>query len=227
MSNLPRRPSKSAPAKPRVYAGVDHAARLSERRERFIQAGIQLFGTAGYHATTVRTLCEESGLTSRYFYESFASTESLLITCYQRLMSDFRARLLASLDAAPREIPAMVRVGVHAFLESMRDPIVARISLVEVLGVSPAVRAAAMENTRIDGNQLVMLLKSTGVKTGLSAQDEETIGVALAGSMAFVANHWIESGYKAPIEDMVENCLRVLGGTAMALGAPQGLGKGR
>src|SRR3569623_1589182 len=78
----------------RIYAGQQRGARVAERRQRFIEAGIRQFGSLGYQTTTVRSLCTEAELSTRYFYESFDSVEAVLIASYQQLMHDFRERLL-------------------------------------------------------------------------------------------------------------------------------------
>ena len=87
-------PLSSRPSSERPYGGRDHDARVSERRERFIRAGVRVIGAAGYRAATVRALCAEAGLSNRYFYESFDSTEALLMAVYRQLMGECQAAIL-------------------------------------------------------------------------------------------------------------------------------------
>ncbi len=79
----------------RPYAGASREARESARREQIIAAGIELFGTQGYRAATVGAICETAGLNKRYFYESFATLEDLLVEVYERVVADLRAAVLA------------------------------------------------------------------------------------------------------------------------------------
>jgi AcrR family transcriptional regulator len=37
---------------------------------------------SGYRNTTVKAVCEAAGLTERYFYESFANSEALLVAAF-------------------------------------------------------------------------------------------------------------------------------------------------
>ena len=86
--------SKPAAAKAdpgRRYRGVSEAARQAERRQRFIEAGLTVFGSRGYHSSTVRSICSEAGLTERYFYESFANSEDLLCVVYEHVNQRIRA----------------------------------------------------------------------------------------------------------------------------------------
>lgn len=79
----------------RPYAGASREEREDARREQIIAAGIELFGTRGYRAATVGAICEVAGLNKRYFYESFATLEDLLVAVYERVVSDLRAVVLA------------------------------------------------------------------------------------------------------------------------------------
>src|SRR6185295_13531701 len=62
----------------RDYDGKTAAERIAERRERLIDAGVELFGERGYAATSIRSVLQQSGLRDRYFGESFADLDSLL-----------------------------------------------------------------------------------------------------------------------------------------------------
>ena len=45
------------PAPRRGYGGRSAAERRAERRERLLAAGLELFGTRGYAATSIERLC--------------------------------------------------------------------------------------------------------------------------------------------------------------------------
>jgi AcrR family transcriptional regulator len=62
----------------RDYDGKTAAERVAERRERLINAGVELFGERGYAATSIRSVLQQAGLRDRYFGESFADLDSLL-----------------------------------------------------------------------------------------------------------------------------------------------------
>jgi AcrR family transcriptional regulator len=52
----------------RSYGGESANDRLARRRRQLLDAGLELFGTTGYRATTVRQLCREARVSDRYFY---------------------------------------------------------------------------------------------------------------------------------------------------------------
>ncbi|RZK99325.1 MAG: TetR/AcrR family transcriptional regulator, partial [Rubrivivax sp.] len=75
------RVNPEAPSTPgtlgRRYGGVDPEERQRQRKARLIEAALAVFGANGYHPSTVRDVCKEAQLTSRYFYESFDGMEAL------------------------------------------------------------------------------------------------------------------------------------------------------
>src|ERR1700752_823804 len=82
----------------RDYNGKTAAERIAERRERLIDAGVELFGERGYAATSIRSVLEQSGLRDRYFGESFADLDSLLAAVYSRLIDEEIAGCTAAID---------------------------------------------------------------------------------------------------------------------------------
>ncbi len=199
------------------YAGQDHDVRVAERRDRIIKAGLRLFGTVGYHATTVRLLCAESELTARYYYESFDSLEALLIACYQQLMSEFQENLTNSMKSSGPDLGDIVKSGLRCFFEAVRDPIFAKITMVEVVGVSPLVDVTHLKNADSFG-RLMMNAMATEETINHFSQDElDVLGFSLAGALTFAAIHWMKGGYRIPIDQMIENGFTILIGTAERL----------
>ena len=147
--------AKTAPAPARPYGGLAMEERVAARRARFVEAGIELFGTQGFRGATVRGICAAAGLTDRYFYESFASLEALLAdglpladatASPTRLTQESFASEGWRGDAAA--IERQVTAAYELWFDTVRDPRFARILLVEVLGVSPQMDALYEESAR-------------------------------------------------------------------------------
>src|ERR1700751_6355680 len=71
------------PAGQRHYGGHSTEERRRARRERLIEAATRVYGEVGYRNATVKAVCEAAGLTERYFYESFANSEALLVAAFE------------------------------------------------------------------------------------------------------------------------------------------------
>jgi AcrR family transcriptional regulator len=202
----------------RVYGGVSRDQRVAERKERFIEAGIQVFGTAGYHAATVRSLCAAAGLTDRYFYESFSDTESLLCAVYEHLMSELWKRLLLRLkDHQPDSRGNLARACMSLFFETVRDRRVGRIFLFEVLGASRQLNKLYRHNAREFAAWLMGIVTSIEPTLRMNEADEELIGLALIGAISQTALQWMLDEYRIPQDRVVESCTTVMLGTVRQL----------
>lgn len=203
----------------RLYGGVASEARTAARRARFIEAGVQLFGTQGLRATTVRGVCAAAGLTDRYFYESFDTLEALLQAVYRSLMEGLQQRLegqvprLVDWPADVAEVERVVTAGYEVWFDAVSDPRFARIVLSEVLGVSAEVDALYEAGMR----DFIALVTAPLAHTRLSADRRVLIGRALVGAAIHVAKMWSVSGYRASRRSVVRTCVVVAVGTLQAL----------
>ncbi len=74
--------------------------RRAERRELLIAAAFDLLGTQGWSATTVRAVVERADLNPRYFYESFADLDSLILAVYDEVVDEMGAIVLSALETS-------------------------------------------------------------------------------------------------------------------------------
>ena len=126
------------------WRGVGPEERIAERRERLLEAGLEVFAERTFRGSKVRDICSEAGLTERYFYESFRNKEALLGALADQIVTDFVAAAGPSIMLAATDVDAAIHNGVRAFVASLTsDPRRARILFVESVGVS-----AAAENRR-------------------------------------------------------------------------------
>lgn len=204
-----------------AYAGKEHGERLAQRQQQLIEAGIAQFGTLGYNATTMRMLTAAAGLSNRYFYESFDSMETLLTACYRHLLGEYRQRLSQRLDTTPAGLEARLRVCVRCFFEEMRNSHFARITQVEVLGVSSQVDALYVQSLRefcgliidnIDNMADFGTLSPSSMKREL-----EITGVALAGAMTTAGAMWVRSRYRDSIDTVTSATVSIMLGSARQL----------
>ncbi|MCG7607861.1 hypothetical protein BA059_22945 [Mycolicibacterium sp. (ex Dasyatis americana)] len=115
----------------RAYRGQGADARSAERRARLLQAAVDLVGTQGVSAMTMRAVCREAELSQRFFYESFTDTDDLLRAVYRSTFEHARDVLGAASDPAS-DPPARTRAGVRAAAQLVTDdPRICRILLVE------------------------------------------------------------------------------------------------
>jgi AcrR family transcriptional regulator len=94
------RMSPARQALARSWAGTTLEDRRAERRERFMAAGLDLLGSQGAAAVTVRSVCRHAQLTDRYFYENFADRAALLLAVYDAVAAQAAAALVDAVRRA-------------------------------------------------------------------------------------------------------------------------------
>ena len=83
--------------------------RRAERRQLLVDAAYRIFGEGGEQALSVRSVCRETGLNSRYFYESFPDVDALLGAVYDGVSAELAAAVDAAMAAAGASLRARTR----------------------------------------------------------------------------------------------------------------------
>jgi AcrR family transcriptional regulator len=113
----------------RLSRGVSATDRRDERRQRLIEAGLQLFGTRGVAAVGIVDVCAEARLTKRYFYENFASIDTLADAVFEQVTGNLVAAVAPAIEVgAGRDPRPALTVYIRALLS---DPRVVRLLAVE------------------------------------------------------------------------------------------------
>lgn len=190
---------------PRRYQGLTAQERASQRRAAIVAAGLEVFGTLGYAASSVKTICGVAGLTERYFYESFSDRESCLAEVYSQLVEQMRAATLAAVEAAAADADARARAGLGAFIGYLTDdPRRARTVLVEVVGVSPA-----MEQRRhgvLAEFAGIIAVVWSSLRAEPLKQREKLTAVALVGAVNHLLVDWLMTGGGQSPAELTEVC---------------------
>lgn len=100
----------------RSYGGASAGERQARRRAALLEAGLELLGTRGWAATTVRGVCARAGLNDRYFYESFADLDALRLAVVDDLAAQSTAAIVAATRAS-RGLRARTRAVVTAIVD--------------------------------------------------------------------------------------------------------------
>src|SRR5437879_9358777 len=105
----------------RRYGGVSAADRVAARREKLLDAALELYGTRGFAATGVKEVCRQAGLTDRYFYESFRDSGELFTAVFDRATSDLFALVAQKVSEVPPEPEAQVQAAIETFVRALAD----------------------------------------------------------------------------------------------------------
>ncbi|WP_277835427.1 TetR/AcrR family transcriptional regulator [Speluncibacter jeojiensis] len=200
----------------RRYAGLSTEQRTQARRAAVLEAALDLFGTAGYPATSVKQVCRAAGLTERYFYESFTDREDCLAKLYDQLAGEMYAATLASIAAAGPDVDEIARAGLDGFVRYLTDdPRRARVVLVEVVGVSPGMEERRHAVLR-DYSEVVTATWGAAEARPMDTADRLTT-VALVGGVNHLLVNWLMTGSQESPGELVDVCARLFSAARGAL----------
>lgn len=203
----------------RRYGGLSEAERVQERRERFLEAGLEVFGTLGLRGATVRTLCRTAGLTERYFYESFEDTESLFCAVYEAQTARLRDFIVAKLPQLPPELDLRTPAALNLYFDFMRDERVVRVIYIESMTGSERASSLHHANTRMGADITVMLFRADHPDLTLSDELLHSLGLAFNGAVTALAVQWMLGDYTIAQDTLVQGCAVLIKGVIRELRA--------
>ena len=194
---------------PTRWAGIPLTERKIERRGLLIDAAFGLFGDGGESAVSVRSVCRECTLNTRYFYESFADTDELLGAVYDMVAAGLAAEMATAITAAGDTDLDRARAGIRAVLGfSSADPRRGRVLFTEARAnpVLAARRVVAQDGLR----QMVL----TEREQSYPAEYPIATHVAAAlytGAMTELAQQWVSGSLGNDLDAVVTHAVRMLG----------------
>jgi AcrR family transcriptional regulator len=177
---------------------------VAARRSRLLEAALELLGTEGWQATTVRAICAKAKLTPRYFYESFADLDELLLALFDQLVADAAARVLEAVDGAEHDARAKARAAIGAFVELVTDdPRKARVLFMEAAGSEP-LALRRFETVRMFAALVAQQGREFyGIDGGTRV---DTTALMLVGGLAETLLAWLGGALRATREQLIDDC---------------------
>lgn len=202
-----KKPGSRSASKRRSFKGLSLEERQNERREKLIEAGLQVYGTQGFFSVTVRDVCNEAKLTERYFYESFKRSEELFKTIYLRLIEQLQQNILAAVMQSKAEARLMIEAGLTAMFKSLQDdPRMARILFIDAILVhemhgNTISEAVSRFDRMIQAFMMLMFPKKPVPKADLSL-----LSTGLNGFVTHIAMRWVIGGFREPLPQVLAAC---------------------
>src|SRR5690349_19112867 len=192
---------------PTRWAGVPLTDRRAERRALLVDAAFRLFGDEGESAVSVRSVCRECGLNTRYFYESFADVGDLLGAVYDRVSAEL-VEVVGAAIAAEDSVRGRTRAGIAAVLGfSSADSRRGRVLFTEARANPVLIerRSAAQELLRQG------VLTEGGRLTPESDPVAAAVGAAIfTGAMAELAQQWLAGNLGDDLDAVVDHAIALI-----------------
>lgn len=193
------------------YSGMTGEQRRAERRRRLIGAGLELFGSQGYAATSIRAVLRESGLNERYFAESFASLEALLAAVHDDIHYEIVVAIANDFDADATAIGA-VRNAVDTMARVLdADHRKARVKLIEVIGAGPVAQAARQAGLRVFTELLTLIFPAPAPGVRI---DPKVLATGLVAAINELFIGWIDGQIALDREELVDHAALLIDATA-------------
>lgn len=187
----------------RPYRGVEPSQRRAQRRERLLDAGLEVFGTGGYAGSSIRAVSATACLNSRYFYESFSDREDLLYHVYKRIVGEVASAVVeATSQVDTIEEQAHAGLGV-AWKILTEDPRKARVLALEVVGVSDRLERLRRENRHAFAD--ILLQNSRPITGDMLHLDPVLTARSLMGAVVDLLVDWINGDLDATVDEIVEH----------------------
>jgi AcrR family transcriptional regulator len=193
----------------RTRNGLTPEQRRQQRRQALLDAGLDLFGTKGYHSTSVEEICRTAYVSTRNFYEEFDNREALLWSLVYEVMGDaYDALRRPGPDGGPPGLRARVAGLVHAFAD---DPRRARVAFVECRGGGLdheyRRRAAQQAFAQLVGE----ILEERGAYPPVATAARGTFALAVVGAVDLVLSDWVLQAERGPVDALIDSLTDVVG----------------
>jgi AcrR family transcriptional regulator len=193
---------------PTRWAGVPLNDRRAERRSRLVAAAFALFGEGGESAVSVRSVCRECGLNTRYFYESFGSVDELLGAVFDDVSAHLRSDVETAMHDAGPSTRARIRAGIAAVLRyTSEDPRRGRLLVTDArTNTVLAARRAATQAKMLDA----AIAEDDRVNPG-SDPVATRVGAAMyTGAVAELSQQWLAGTLGTDLDAVVDHALTLM-----------------
>ncbi|MDM3946708.1 TetR/AcrR family transcriptional regulator [Mycobacteroides abscessus] len=183
----------------RVYGGVEAPDRQAERRNRLLDAGLDLLASGPAPNLTVRGVCKHAGVVARYFYENFTDLDQLSAEVFDRAIGHVATTTQQAVDAAP--LPEKTSAGIANLVRVIEgDPRIGTL----MFGNNPA-NSVIAERRHAAWDMFAALSGQHMNKTYQATNDETLRAVSYytVGGVGHTLAAWVSGQLKLPGTELV------------------------
>ncbi|MFG2000536.1 TetR/AcrR family transcriptional regulator [Spirillospora sp. NPDC048911] len=195
------------------YGGRTAGERQAERRGRFQEAGLDLFGAGpGYRATKITDICKAAGLSTRQFYEEYHTLEDLLAELHLYVNDTAEQSVLAVLPELPGLAPLdrYTRLFRAYAAGATADPRHTRIAFVEIIGVSPRLDRQRLDRRARWIEFLSEQAREAAERGEIPPRDYRVTAAAFIGAINGLMHDWAVGWVDATLDQIIDELLQIL-----------------
>lgn len=198
----------------RAYGGVPAEQRQAERRRRLLDAALDIIGTQGWSAMTVRAVCRQARVGPRFFYELFTDLDDLAVATHDEVVQTAIGHCLTALHEAPDDLPAQVGAAVRAIVtEVTDDPRKARLVFARAHGSEALMQRRFTAMRQLAG--VVAAQAKVLVRTpGTDERVVNALALVLTGGVAELVLVWLDGDSDLRIDldrdELIDLCVQTM-----------------
>ncbi|WP_029900995.1 TetR/AcrR family transcriptional regulator [Nocardia brasiliensis] len=187
-----------------TYRGTSTAERREDRRRRLIDAALDIVGTQGLSALTVRGVCEQAKVGPRFFYEAFPDLDGLAAALLLEVQEAALERSRAAIADTAGTPADRIRAGVAALIiEVTDDPRRAQIIFAQAYG------SEALMRSRFAGMRRVaeVIIEQTRLVLALPAGQDTAVAATsqlITGGAAELVLVWLDGGLDVDRDGLID-----------------------
>jgi AcrR family transcriptional regulator len=194
-----------------------HAPPLEVRREvqlqRLFQSAAKVFSEVGYADASAEAISREAGMSKATFYEHFANKEECILALTDAAGAASRAAVAQAASTAEEQFEARVHARVQRFLAGLEMfPEMARVVLVDVIGVGPAGSAKRDEMLQAFADFLVSENQAAHDSYGAPLFSSADDAFAIVGAIVELASRQLRTGRPERMSDLEPVIERLVAG---------------
>lgn len=158
-----------------------------------MEAGLALFGTAGYTGSPVGEICRAAGLSTRQYYAEFGSREALLVAIYDSINEEALQVVADTLGELPAAAPFSDRVlaSLRGYVEcTARDRRRARVAFLEIVGINPEIERHRLAWRQRWVSLIEAMADSAAAHDEIPARDHHLTATAFVGAVNGLLQDW-------------------------------------
>ncbi len=189
-------------------------SKADAQRERILRAAVRLFSERGYHATSLKQLADQAGMTAPNLYHYYRSKEAILFEVHStqltRLLADLERLSGTQPDAAER----LFGFAYGMIYRDLEDPLAGFVPANRLLGLRGSNAKVIRELMRAIRDHWVTAIND-GVAAGIFHVGEPKLAALNGLTMCSYVATWFDpkGAYSKTevAEDAAQGCLRMVG----------------
>lgn len=185
-------------------------AKALEVRRRIMEAGMSLFSSKGYYATSEEDIFTQAGVSAGQFHEHYAGREDLLVDIAMEGVRAFRRRVSEAIAGVP-DMLERIRIAIPvAFQVIVENREIYTLYLEETALPDVSSEGRTMQITASISEDLKATI-ARGIRDGsIRRVQPDIVANAILGQLVRLANYWVQDPGKHDMSEITKEAVEFI-----------------